>query len=190
MTPRSISSTTRWSGCSRPISSGCSSSRRTRTPSNGSPRCWSTSTERDRRARTTPSCIASTSPRRARRLTSWSTPRCITTSPGSSTSTCGSAPKIPSSSGSAPWAPATSGASPTCSPSSCGDWRGRALPTTRSTTSGCTCCRTRNHGAWLEEALVLYAGTERAQREIHHGAMLSLAARARFWTGVQRKIVR
>ncbi len=47
-----------------------------------------------------------------------------------------------------------------------------------------------DHGAWLEEALELYAGTAEAQAQIERGAMLSLEARARFWTGVQRKIVR
>jgi pyrroloquinoline quinone (PQQ) biosynthesis protein C len=48
----------------------------------------------------------------------------------------------------------------------------------------------QDHGSWLEEALVLYAGTPQAQAEIHRGAMLSLAARVRFWSGVQDKIVR
>ncbi len=47
-----------------------------------------------------------------------------------------------------------------------------------------------DHGAWLEEALVDYADTEAAQRQIWRGAMLSLAARRRFWTGVQDKVVR
>jgi pyrroloquinoline quinone (PQQ) biosynthesis protein C len=47
-----------------------------------------------------------------------------------------------------------------------------------------------DHGSWLEEALVLYARSEAAQAQIHHGAMLSLAARVRFWSGVQDKIVR
>lgn len=47
-----------------------------------------------------------------------------------------------------------------------------------------------DHGAWLEEALARYAGGEQAQREIRRGAMLSLEARARFWSGVQQKIVR
>jgi pyrroloquinoline-quinone synthase len=47
-----------------------------------------------------------------------------------------------------------------------------------------------DHGSWLEEALVLYAETEQAQAQIHRGAMLSLAARVRFWSGVQDKIVR
>lgn len=47
-----------------------------------------------------------------------------------------------------------------------------------------------DHGAWLEEALELYADTPEAQEQIERGAMLSLEARTRFWTGVQRKIVR
>jgi pyrroloquinoline-quinone synthase len=47
-----------------------------------------------------------------------------------------------------------------------------------------------DHGAWLEEALVDYATTPEAQAQIHQGAMRSLAARTRFWTGVQDKIVR
>lgn len=47
-----------------------------------------------------------------------------------------------------------------------------------------------DHGAWLEQALARYAGTADAQREIRRGALLSLEARARFWTGVQSKIVR
>ncbi len=47
-----------------------------------------------------------------------------------------------------------------------------------------------DHGSWLEEALVGYAQSEAAQIEIHRGAMLSLAARVRFWSGVQDKIVR
>ena len=47
-----------------------------------------------------------------------------------------------------------------------------------------------DHGAWLEEALARYAGTEKAQGEIRRGALLSLEARERFWSGVQDKIVR
>lgn len=47
-----------------------------------------------------------------------------------------------------------------------------------------------DHGAWLEEALELYAVDERSQQQIERGAMASLAARTRFWSGVQRKIVR
>jgi pyrroloquinoline quinone (PQQ) biosynthesis protein C len=47
-----------------------------------------------------------------------------------------------------------------------------------------------DHGAWLEEALALYADTRPKQEQIRTGALRSLAARARFWSGVQRKIVR
>jgi pyrroloquinoline quinone (PQQ) biosynthesis protein C len=47
-----------------------------------------------------------------------------------------------------------------------------------------------DHGAWLEQALERYATTEQAQAEIRRGAELSLQARARFWSGVQEKIVR
>lgn len=47
-----------------------------------------------------------------------------------------------------------------------------------------------DHGAWLEEALALYATTREAQEQIRRGAMLSLDARQAFWTAVQRKIVR
>jgi hypothetical protein len=48
----------------------------------------------------------------------------------------------------------------------------------------------QDHGAWLEEALVLYATTEQAQEQIYRGAMLSLRARAKLWSGMQDKIVR
>ena len=47
-----------------------------------------------------------------------------------------------------------------------------------------------DHGAWLEESLVDYATTPEAQALIHQGTMRSLAARTRFWSGVQDKIVR
>lgn len=47
-----------------------------------------------------------------------------------------------------------------------------------------------DHGAWLEEALVLYAEGREAQEQIYRGTMVSLEARAKFWTGVQHKIVR
>jgi len=48
----------------------------------------------------------------------------------------------------------------------------------------------QDHGAWLEEALRTTATTAQAQAQIRRGAMLSLAARARFWSAVQDKIVR
>ncbi len=47
-----------------------------------------------------------------------------------------------------------------------------------------------DHGAWLEEALAMYATGRDAQEKIRRGALLSLEARKKFWTGVQRKIVR
>ncbi len=42
-----------------------------------------------------------------------------------------------------------------------------------------------HHGLWLEEALARYADDVDAQRMIRRGALLSLDARARFWSGVQ-----
>lgn len=47
-----------------------------------------------------------------------------------------------------------------------------------------------DHGRWLEEALALHASTETARAQIRRGALLSLDARERFWSGVQRAIVR
>lgn len=47
-----------------------------------------------------------------------------------------------------------------------------------------------DHGAWLEEALERYAGEPEGQAQIERGTLLSLAARARFWSGVEDKIVR
>ena len=47
-----------------------------------------------------------------------------------------------------------------------------------------------DHGSWLEEALATYAVTPEAQEQIRRGAILSLDARHRFWTGVQRAVVR
>lgn len=47
-----------------------------------------------------------------------------------------------------------------------------------------------DHGRWLEEALALSAETPTAQAEIRKGALLSLEARSRFWSGVQDKLVR
>ena len=42
----------------------------------------------------------------------------------------------------------------------------------------------------MERVFVQSAAGKQAQAEIHRGAMLSLAARVRFWSGVQDKIVR
>lgn len=47
-----------------------------------------------------------------------------------------------------------------------------------------------DHGKWLEEALALHAKTDEQQAQIHRGAMLSLDAREKFWSGVQRAVVR
>lgn len=47
-----------------------------------------------------------------------------------------------------------------------------------------------DHGAWLEEALLRFGGTHEARAQIRRGAILSLEARARFWSGVQRAVVR
>jgi pyrroloquinoline-quinone synthase len=47
-----------------------------------------------------------------------------------------------------------------------------------------------DHGAWLEEALSRLGTSEQAQAEIRRGTLASLAARAEFWTGVQRAVVR
>ena len=47
-----------------------------------------------------------------------------------------------------------------------------------------------DHGAWLEEALATFGRTEESRAQIRRGALLSLEARARFWTGVQGAVVR
>lgn len=47
-----------------------------------------------------------------------------------------------------------------------------------------------DHGSWLEEALATFAQEPEAQAQIRRGALLSLAARARFWSAVQDQIVR
>lgn len=48
----------------------------------------------------------------------------------------------------------------------------------------------QDHGAWLEEALASLARDEPSRRAILRGTTLSLAARARFWSAVEDKIVR
>jgi pyrroloquinoline-quinone synthase len=45
-----------------------------------------------------------------------------------------------------------------------------------------------DHGAWLEEALVKYCGSDEAREQVRRGAMLSLNARERFWWGVFDKM--
>lgn len=47
-----------------------------------------------------------------------------------------------------------------------------------------------DHGTWLEEALLTFGNTEEARAQIRRGAILSLEARERFWSGVQKAIVR
>lgn len=47
-----------------------------------------------------------------------------------------------------------------------------------------------DHGAWLEEALLRFGSTDAARTFIRRGALLSLDARAKFWSGVQRAVVR
>lgn len=46
----------------------------------------------------------------------------------------------------------------------------------------------RDHGAWMEEALALYASTPEACAQIRKGALLSLAAREQFWWAVADKL--
>ena len=48
----------------------------------------------------------------------------------------------------------------------------------------------KDHGRWLEEALERLSESSEAQAQVRRGARLSLEARARFWSGVQQKIVR
>jgi len=47
-----------------------------------------------------------------------------------------------------------------------------------------------DHGLWLEEALERLATSDEARRQIRDGTWASLDARERFWTGVQRAVVR
>lgn len=46
----------------------------------------------------------------------------------------------------------------------------------------------QDHGAWLEEALLRFAGGEREQALIREGCLRSLAARERLWWGIADKI--
>ncbi len=46
-----------------------------------------------------------------------------------------------------------------------------------------------DHGTWLEQALLEFGDTEEARAQIRRGTLLSLEARARFWTGVQSAVV-
>ena len=45
-----------------------------------------------------------------------------------------------------------------------------------------------DHGAWLEEALIKYCGSDEAREQVRRGALLSLNARERFWWGVLDKM--
>ena len=47
-----------------------------------------------------------------------------------------------------------------------------------------------DHGRWLEEALTRFGVASEARQQIRRGALLSLEARGRFWSGVQRAVVR
>jgi pyrroloquinoline-quinone synthase len=47
-----------------------------------------------------------------------------------------------------------------------------------------------DHGRWLEEALTRFGSTHEARQQIRRGALLSLEARGRFWSGVQGAVVR
>ncbi|MBI4576577.1 MAG: iron-containing redox enzyme family protein [Planctomycetes bacterium] len=47
----------------------------------------------------------------------------------------------------------------------------------------------RDHGAWMEEALLRHAAEPAAQAAIRTGALRSLAARERFWWGVADKLL-
>jgi pyrroloquinoline-quinone synthase len=48
----------------------------------------------------------------------------------------------------------------------------------------------QDHGRWLEEALVRMVRTPEQAAQVRRGAMLSMAARMRFWDGVQSRVVR
>ena len=51
------------------------------------------------------------------------------------------------------------------------------------------CEQDLDHGAWMTEVLEKLAKTHEQQEEVRRGARLSLEARFRFWTGVERRIV-
>jgi pyrroloquinoline quinone (PQQ) biosynthesis protein C len=48
----------------------------------------------------------------------------------------------------------------------------------------------QDHGAWLEEALAQFGQSEESRAQIRRGAILSLDARLKFWSGVQRAVVK
>lgn len=45
------------------------------------------------------------------------------------------------------------------------------------------------HAAWMSEALAALAQSDEDRAQVRRGALLSLSARYRFWTGVERRIV-
>lgn len=47
-----------------------------------------------------------------------------------------------------------------------------------------------DHGSWLEEALERVSVTDAARAQVRAGALASLAARGRFWDGVQSAVIR
>jgi pyrroloquinoline-quinone synthase len=47
-----------------------------------------------------------------------------------------------------------------------------------------------DHGKWLEHALAEVAVTDEDQTSVRRGALASLEARGRFWSGVQRAVIR
>jgi pyrroloquinoline quinone (PQQ) biosynthesis protein C len=51
------------------------------------------------------------------------------------------------------------------------------------------CEQDLDHGAWMTEVLAEQARTHEQQEQVRRGAVLSLEARFRFWTGVERRIV-
>ncbi|MBM4014622.1 MAG: iron-containing redox enzyme family protein [Planctomycetes bacterium] len=51
------------------------------------------------------------------------------------------------------------------------------------------CEQDLDHGAWMTEVLAEQAQTREQQEQVRRGALLSLEARFRFWTGVERRIV-
>ena len=90
----------------------------------------------------------------------------------------------------APWAPATSGASPRCSCPSSRGWCARASARRSASTSTCTAPRTWTTAAGSRRRWSASATTRRRRSTCGRGALLSLEARARFWSGVQDRIVR
>ena len=74
-------------------------------------------------------------------------------------------------------------------PSSRG-WRGPGFRPEERLYFDLHCAQDVDHGRWLEEALERFCDDPEAQVLVRRGALLSLEARARFWSGVQDRIVR